>query len=146
MHGGRSMSGERDIQVLLSELSPELNPAHFVFSTLSEAAFSALGEVTPLAVIREEEGVTLILSEGEARSCSLPYSGTYRLITLRVHSSLEAVGLTAEVASALAEVGISANMLAAYFHDHVLVPVADAERALHTLEALSKRAASLRVM
>ncbi len=58
-------------------------------------------------------------------------------ITLNVHSALEAVGLTAAVATALTREGISANVVAAYYHDHIFVPEVDAERALEALRALS---------
>ena len=58
-------------------------------------------------------------------------------ITLDVHSSLEAVGLTAAVSAALAEENISCNVVAAYYHDHLFVPVADAERAMETLMRLT---------
>ena len=60
-------------------------------------------------------------------------------ITLRVHSALDAVGLTAAVSTALAGAGISCNVIAGYHHDHLLVP---ADRAADALEALSGLAAS----
>ena len=60
-----------------------------------------------------------------------------RQITLKVHSSLEAIGLTAAMSRALMEAGISANVVAAYYHDHIFVPAADAERAVEALRQLS---------
>ena len=63
-----------------------------------------------------------------------------RCITLTVHSSLEAVGLTAAIATELAGLGISANVVAAYYHDHVFVPCAQAEQAVAGLAALGSRA------
>jgi hypothetical protein len=60
-----------------------------------------------------------------------------RQITLKVHSSLEAVGLTAAFSRALTEAGISANVVAAYYHDHIFVPATDAERAIEALRQLS---------
>ena len=59
-------------------------------------------------------------------------------ITLRIHSSLAAVGLTAAVSGALAAEGISANMIAGFHHDHILLPAADADRALDILKGLSR--------
>jgi hypothetical protein len=69
----------------------------------------------------------------------LPASTGFRCITLGVHSSLEAVGLTAAVSTRLTELGISANVIAAHFHDHVFVPSSEAERALDALHRLGPR-------
>ena len=68
-----------------------------------------------------------------AASHGLVASAPMRCITLTVHSSLEAVGLTAAIATELARFGVSANVVAAYFHDHVFVPSAQAEQALAAL-------------
>ena len=59
-----------------------------------------------------------------------------------MHSSLSAVGLTAAFATALGDAGISCNVLAAYHHDHILVPAEDAERALETLRELARTRAT----
>jgi hypothetical protein len=57
---------------------------------------------------------------------------------LQVHSSLEAVGLTAIISGKLASYDISANVIAGFYHDHVFVPEQDAEQALELLNNLSK--------
>jgi len=62
-----------------------------------------------------------------------------RQITLTVHSSLEAVGLTAAFATELTRHGISANVVAGYYHDHIFVGAGDAERAVAALQGLSER-------
>ena len=130
------MAGETNLEVLLEELSPSLGQETFVVCTLPEAKYGVLASARPLASIREEEGLTLVLSQSEADAHGLTYEGTHRCITLRVHSSLEAVGLTAAVSRALADAGISANMLAGYYHDHVLVPAEKADVAMVRLSAL----------
>lgn len=130
------MAGETNLEVLLEELSPSLGEEIFVVCTLPEADYGALAATRPLASIREAEGLTLVLSQSEADAQGLDYEGTHRCITLRVHSSLEAVGLTAAVSRALADAGISANMLAGYYHDHVLVPAEKADAAMVRLSAL----------
>ena len=71
-----------------------------------------------------------------------PTERHFRCITLRVHSSLHAVGLTAAVSAELARHAVSANVVAGYFHDHVLVPSDRAEEALKHLENLSLAASS----
>jgi hypothetical protein len=72
-------------------------------------------------------------SRSEAARLGLPPAPVFRRIALGVQSSLEAVGLTAAVAGALARQGISANMVAAFHHDHVFVPADRAEEALACL-------------
>lgn len=89
------------------------------------------------AAVREAEGLTVVLPRSEADAQGLHYDFVATWITLQVHSSLEAVGLTAAVSAALTEAKISCNVLAGFHHDHLLVPVADAERALEVLHELA---------
>jgi hypothetical protein len=99
-----------------------LDPTEYGFESAAEA--TAAGDV--FALIREAEGVTLIR----------PGTGWAR-ITLTIHSSLEAVGLTAAVAGALADCGIGANLIAAVHHDHVFVPWSRRDEAMAVLRMLS---------
>ena len=128
---------ERDLARLLAGLAPGLDPDPWVFVT-HPAPLPP--QVAPLMTFREEEGLTAILSPGDARALGLPEQPVFRHITLRVHSSLEAVGLTAAVAAALTAAGISANVVAAFHHDHVFVPAGRAEAALACLRALQATA------
>lgn len=130
------MPGEMDLNKLLQNMEPKLNKDEFVFCTLESLQGLALD---PLCIFREEEGVTVILSKAQADEIPLPYSGIYSWITLTVHSSLDAVGLTAAVSKALAEANISCNMVAAYYHDHIFVPIKDSQQAMSTLINLSKQ-------
>ena len=57
-------------------------------------------------------------------------------------SALDAVGLTAAVSRALADAGLSCNVLAGLHHDHLLVPAGRAEEALAVLRELSRAAAA----
>ena len=109
-----------------------------MFVTISDGAYGVLAECRPIASFYEKEGLSLILGREQAEEKGLAFSGCFRQITLQVHSNLEAVGLTAAVATALAEEGISANVVAATCHDHVFVPVAKAEQALAVLQAVGK--------
>jgi uncharacterized protein len=86
---------------------------------------------------REQEGLTLVLQKEQADALQLSYSFVTAWITLTVHSSLEAVGLTAAFATALAEENISCNVVAAYYHDHIFVAKPDAARAIAVLEKRS---------
>ena len=90
-----------------------------------------------LASFAEDEGLSVILTDQVARDAGLASDLPMRRITLTVHSALDGVGLTAAVASALANAGIACNMVAAYHHDHAFVPEDDADRALAILQALA---------
>lgn len=129
------MKAESDLQQLLTQLEPELDPECHVFVSCHEEDALPLLPVAK-AVFRERENVSLILTAEQATAVGLAFSGLYRCISLGVHSSLQAVGLTAALSTALADQGISANVVAAYYHDHVFVPARDADRALSILRSL----------
>jgi hypothetical protein len=133
-----SSSGQHDLAVLLKTMSPTLRDGEYVFCSVPEAEFSHL-RLGALGMFREAEGVTLILTVEQARQANLSIGPCWRLITLSVHSDLEAVGFLAAITTALAEVGISVNAISAYYHDHLLVPSHLAEAALDCLMALSSR-------
>lgn len=117
-------------------MSPELKPGRFVFTTTADA--TAHG-VTPLVTVAEAEGLTLVLREEEAEAAGLAFDYVAAWITLRVHSALAAVGLTAAVAGELAEAGISCNVVAGFHHDHLFVPHEWGDKALRALEGLAGR-------
>lgn len=114
-------------------MRPELRPGRFVFVTVQRVPDDA----APVAWVREDEGVTLVLAQHEADRLGLPYEFVAAMITLRVHSSLDAVGLTALVSGTLAGSSISCNVLAGYFHDHIFVAVEHGQKALQLLRDLS---------
>ena len=131
------MPGETDLEKLLQGMKPELNEGEYVFCTVDSIERAAT--LNPLCMFQEQEAVTVILSKHQADNSALPYSIVCVWITLTVHSSLEAVGLTAAVSKALTTANISCNVVAAYYHDHIFVPVKDAARALDALEKLTKQ-------
>ena len=131
------MTGETELQILLSHLNPILQPATYVFCTLPDSDYGVLAYLSPLGCFQENEGLTLILDQEKAEIAGLEYQDVFRCISLSVHSSLNAVGLTAAVSAALASNGICANMVAAYFHDHVFVPEDRADDALRLLKRFS---------
>lgn len=133
------MPGERELPRLLANLSPLLGVTEYVFCTFPGAAFGDVPGLSPVGAFMEDEGLTLVVPRGEADGQGCAYEGVFRCITLRVHSSLEAVGLTAAVATALARNDIPANVVAAYHHDHVFVPAAQAEDALAVLADLADK-------
>ncbi len=134
------MAGLDDLYQLLEGLQPTLDKTPLVFSTGANLAQVDLQQAGAIACIREAEGWTWVLPAESARDLKLPYETEYCRISLMVHSSLEALGLTATVSTLLTDAGIPANMIAGYYHDHLLVPVARAEQAQAILQDLSARA------
>jgi hypothetical protein len=116
-------------------MQPHLNIGEFVFCTTVEK-LPSYDEV--LMTFKEAEGTTLILERSIADRLQLDYTFVAAWITLTVHSSLEAVGLTAAFSNALAKNNISCNVVAAYHHDHIFVASKDAEKAMMVLKELSK--------
>jgi hypothetical protein len=131
------MAGERDLTRLLSGMRPELRPGRYVFTTVAGGVPDG---VTPVVTVAEDEGLTVVLRQEEADAAGLPYGHVAGWITLRVHSALEAVGLTAAVSRALADAGLSCNVIAGYHHDHLFVPYDRATLAVAVLEDLAGRA------
>ncbi|WP_428330522.1 ACT domain-containing protein [Mucilaginibacter sp.] len=129
------MSGETDIKALLKTMSPKLNAGGYVFCTIG--TISAIDASSIIGSFREEEGWTVILSKELADKLTYPYTYVAAWITLTVHSSLEAVGLTAAFAAALAKQAISCNVIAGYYHDHIFVDQKDADMAIDVLKQLS---------
>lgn len=119
-------------------MQPNLREPEYVFCTVPAASYGDYQQYQPLASFAEEEGLTLVLERPQALSAGFDCSASFKAISLSVHSSLEAVGLTAAVSTVLAEQGISANVIAAFYHDHLFVPAADAQRALDCLTQLQQ--------
>ncbi|NOR90890.1 MAG: ACT domain-containing protein [Anaerolineales bacterium] len=134
------MSGETNLQSLLANMQPDLLEGEFVFCSISPQAFAQL-RICPIGNFREAEGITLIVERSIADAEGLDYEFVSRMITLNIHSSLEAVGFLASVTSKLAEAGISANPVSAFYHDHLFVPTDRASAAMRHLDELRNVAA-----
>ena len=131
------MPGELDLKTIMRDLRPVLLDESYVFCSSPHLKYGDLAQLSPLATVQEPEGLTLVLTVQEAQREQLVFHGLFRCIRLDVHSSLESVGLTATVSSALARQGISANLIAGAHHDHLLVSAPKALRALDILKNLS---------
>lgn len=130
------MTGERDLDALLRQLKPELQPGIFVFCTIAagEAIPAALD---PLLTFREQEGTTVIAPLEDAERAGLRYEFASRLITLTVRSALDAVGFLAAITARLADAGIGVNAVSAFHHDHLFVPADRADEAIAVLRQIS---------
>jgi len=123
-----------DLAVLLRTLEPVLNSGIYVYTQLTHG--SDIAAIDAVATLREREGITLVMREEEAQRHGLAVLFRAAWITLTVHSDLHASGLTAAFSRALADAGIACNVIAGAHHDHLFVPVEQAQRALATLRAL----------
>ena len=132
------MIAETDLSVLLKNLNPVASSENYVFTTLPADKLSSTLVSVAKGMFQEREGTTLILPVTAAKQANLQFEGYYRCITCEVHSSLDAVGMTAAMSTALGNAGISANVVAAYYHDHIFVPAEKVDVALDVLTSLSK--------
>lgn len=130
------MSGETNLDELIRSLSAVLVEGLYVFVTVP--ADQRPANLTPRMVFEEAEGTTLILLKSEAEAHALPYAFPCRMITLNIHSSLEAVGFMARIASELAKHAMGVNPVSGFFHDHLFVPDGREHDAMTVLQQMSK--------
>ncbi len=127
------MFGINNLDILLKSMQPELVQGEFVFCTFSERQ-----DLEALLSFKEKEGWTYILAREEADHLQFSYAAIWSMITLNVHSDLEAVGFLAALTPKLASEGISVNVVSAFYHDHLFVPAAKKDQALAILKSVSQ--------
>lgn len=130
------MSGETNLKTLIKNMTPQLNEGDYVFCTVDAISKIEINDV--ICFFKEAESCTIIVKQSVADKLGLIYSYIAAWITLTVHSSLDAVGLTAAFSTALGDKGISCNVVAAFYHDHIFVRKEDAEKAMFVLNNLTK--------
>ena len=131
------MSGEKNLQKLLLTMEPRLRDEDYVFVSFENAKYGDFAYLEPIAMF-QEEALSLVIPKSRADQHSVEYQSVFKCISLTVHSSLDAVGLTAAIATKLTEHGISANVIAGYFHDHVFVQARSAQKAFALLANFSE--------
>jgi hypothetical protein len=129
------MKGEKDLNTLLRTMKPKHNIGDYVFCVVNDLTRINIDDV--VLIFKEQEGNTIIIKKELADDLKLNYSFISGWITLTVHSSLEAVGLTAAFSKVLSEAGISCNVVAAFYHDHIFVAKEDTEKAIEVLNRFS---------
>ena len=129
------IDGESDLNKLIKGLSPKLNDGEYVFTSIKNIELLNTSEV--ICTFKEKEGFTLILERSRADQLGLRYNFIASWITLEVHSSLNAVGLTSLFTTELADNAISCNVIAGYYHDHIFVSTKDSLKTLEILNHLS---------
>ncbi len=132
------MTGITELGQLLEEMSPKLHDGEYCFVSVAGADYGECSFLKPISSMQEKEGLTLVVPRSAAMEHGYSCETAFRLISLEVHSSLSGVGLTAAVSRKLAEKGISANMIAGFYHDHILVPAVHGEQALQLLLGMGK--------
>lgn len=130
------MSGERDLNALIKSMSATLVDGLYVFCTVQRDAVPE--GLTPRMRFEEDEGTTLILPLSQAQAAGLKFEYPCRMITLNVHSSLEAVGFLARVTAELSKHGMSVNAVTGFYHDHLFVPEGKEQDALWYLRDMSR--------
>lgn len=131
------MQGETDLSRLVKGMTPKLHEGAYVFVTLEN--LSKVKREDTLGEFKEAEGTTVILEKAKAEELNLSFTFVASWITLMIHSSLEAVGLTALFSTELAKYNISCNTIAGFYHDHIFVDKKDEQKAINVLRDLSKR-------
>ncbi|MCH8094956.1 MAG: ACT domain-containing protein [Chloroflexi bacterium] len=134
------MTAELELEKLLTAMSPELREGEYVFSSVTQEDFDDM-QIEPVGWFREVEGISLILDRAAAQRLGLKQSSAYRMISLNVNSSLEAVGFLAAVTEKLAAAGVSVNAVSAFHHDHLFIPAEKADLAMSLLNDLAADAA-----
>lgn len=129
------MSGEKNLDRLIGSLSATLVDGLYVFVTLPDHALP--DDLSPKMVFHEAEGTTLIILQSEAETHGFAYEFPCRMITLNIHSSLEAVGFIARIATELARYDMGVNPVSGFFHDHLFVPDGREQDALAILNRLA---------
>jgi hypothetical protein len=131
------MSGETDLNILLQSMQPILHEEEYIFCSIKNQEYH-YSDLTPIGQFREKEGLTLILTREQADSTGLAYTSVFCMITLSIHSSLEAIGFLATITGKLAEHFISVNPVSAYYHDHLFIPSSHAHKAMELLQELAQ--------
>ena len=132
------MSGELNLQALFKTLTATLVDGIYVFITMPKD--DVPDGITPRMRFEEAEGTTLIMLQSEAEALGLEYEFPCRMITLDVHSSLEAVGFIAYIATQLAKHNMGANPVSGFYHDHLFVPNGREQDALDILKQIAEEA------
>ena len=134
----KEKTGETDLTTLLKSMRPKLVDEQYVFISINNAKYGDGLELNPIGMFMEEEGMTLVVPKQSAIEHRHSFDSIFKCITLTIHSSLDAVGLTAAFANKLKAHNISANVIAGFYHDHIFVQAEKAEQAIIALKEFSQ--------
>ena len=129
------MAGATNLDHLLASMEPVLQDGVFVFAAIVDENISS--NLNPVMSFREAEGTTLIIRQDAAEDAGIPYEFPCRMITLNIHSSLDAVGFLAVITARLATLGIGVNPVSAFYHDHLFIPHESVDDVMEQLRGLA---------
>ena len=130
------MAGEKNLTKLIRNMKPDLQHGTYVFTTVQTTEGISITDI--ICLFHEKEGTTLVMERNKADELQLQYDFLAAWITLNIHSSLDATGLTAIFSSALAKFSISCNVISGYYHDHIFIAKKDEYQAIKVLQELSQ--------
>lgn len=133
------MAGLPELSEVLKIMKPKIQPGEYIFCVVSEAKFRTMN-IKALCTFKEKEGISAILDRPSADGNAIQYSSVWKMISLSVNSSLESIGMLAAISTRFAKERIPLNVISAYHHDHLFVPVQFAEKAMALLKKIGEEA------
>ena len=130
------MPGQTDLKKILESIDPYLVDESFIFMTTDQSLSSISNTLNPIASFKENEGLTLVITQATADKNAITYDSVFSCISLGVHSSLESYGLISIISRELTQNNISTNVFSGYYHDHIFVQSGKADKALEIISKI----------